>query len=92
MKYTVILSRRARKQLQKINRPNQLKIGKAINLLADNPHPSGRVLLKSKHTFWRICVGDYRIIYQVKKKELIILIVRIRHRKEVYQNIERIKL
>ena len=92
MKYTVILSRRARKQLQKINRPNQLKIGKTIDLLADNPHPSGCVLLKSKYKFWRICVGDYRVIYHIKKKELIILIVRIRHRKEVYQNIEKIKL
>ena len=65
MRYSVILSRTAKKQFHKINRPNQLKIGKAIDLLADNPYPSGRVLLKSKHTFWRISVGDFRIIYQV---------------------------
>ena len=92
MKHTVILNRKARKQLQKINRPNQLKIGRAIDSLADNPHPPGCVLIKSKHKFWRIRVGDYRIIYHIKKSELIILIVKIGDRREVYQKLDKIKI
>ena len=49
------------------------------------------MLIKSKHKFWRIRVGDYRVIYHIKKSELIVLIVKIGDRREVYQKLDRIK-
>ena len=82
MKYTIRFAPTAISQFTKLSRGIQIKVRDALHLLADNPYPSGCVLLQSNHTFRRIFVDDYRVIYQVKKRELIILIVRKRLEKK----------
>ena len=60
------------------------RIVKAIVALADNPRPAGCKKLKTIDAY-RIRVGDYRVIYEIKDAVLIILVVKIAHRREVYQ-------
>ncbi len=83
-KYSIIFARSASKELEVL--PNKIieKILIEIEKLSYNPFPIGSKKLKCEKFRWRIRVGDYRIIYAVKSKELIIDIIRIRHRKEVY--------
>jgi len=60
------------------------KILDAINALPDNPRPAGSKKLKGQENRHRLRVGDYRVLYEIHKKEVVILVVRIRHRKDAY--------
>lgn len=57
----------------------------AIEALGKDPHPQGSIQLKGGDGEYRIRVGSYRIIYDVKDRELIVLVLRVAHRREVYR-------
>jgi len=82
-KYTVSLSKRAEKQLDKLSDQVAGPIIKAISLLETNPRPSGYKKLKGRDGY-RIRVGDYRIIYSIFDKKLLIEVLDLGHRKEIY--------
>lgn len=60
------------------------KIIEAIKLLVDTPRPSGVKKLKGYEQTYRIRIGDYRVIYQIKDQEMLILILDSIHRKDAY--------
>ena len=77
--------RSATKDLRGIDRKWISKIIPAIEALADDPRPAGcRKLVGSEYSY-RIRVGDYRVIYEIQDLELVVLIVRVRHRRDVYR-------
>lgn len=83
--YQIEWKNSARKELKKLPPQTIHKIVEAIESLADNPHPPNcRKLVGSEHT-WRIRIGNYRIIYNIFSAILIIEIVRVAHRKDVYR-------
>ena len=82
--YEVIVEKSVVKQLQKIPQPYYRKIKIALNSLATHPRPNGYLKLKGREGY-RIRVADYRIIYEIKDEQLIILIISIAHRKDVYE-------
>jgi len=83
--YKVEFSKPAEKQLQDIHGPDLKKIAKKIDKLATDPFMDGSEKLKGSEDLFRIRQGDYRIIYSVFEKKLIILILKIGHRREVYR-------
>ena len=83
--YRIEFAREATKDLRRIDRVWIPKIITAIEDLAENPRPVGcKKLVGSEHTF-RIRVGDYRVIYDIQDNILMVLVVRIRHRRDVYR-------
>jgi mRNA interferase RelE/StbE len=83
--YTIEWKTSARKELRKL--PPQIikRIVTAVTELAADPRPMGsRKLVGSQHTY-RIRIGDYRVIYTVVDDKLIVEIVRVAHRKDVYR-------
>jgi mRNA interferase RelE/StbE len=76
--------RSAQKQLSKINAKDQDRIIIAIRRLSDNPRPTGCLKLSGRPA-WRIRVGDYRIIYEIHTEQLLITVITIGHRREVYR-------
>jgi mRNA interferase RelE/StbE len=74
----------AARAFKKLNRDTQSRLAKTIDKLSSNPLPNGVKKLSGEENLYRIRVGDYRIVYQMKSKELIILVVRLGHRREVY--------
>lgn len=73
------------KELRKLDRQVIPRIVKAVESLSSNPFPSGvRKLYSSEHSY-HIRVGDYRIIYSVSESNLVIEIIRVRHRKDIYR-------
>lgn len=84
MAYTVRILRSAQKQLAKINHQDQSKIIAAIRDLSNIPRPPGCKKLSGRLA-WRIRVGHYRVIYEIHDNELLILVVVIRHRRDVYR-------
>jgi mRNA interferase RelE/StbE len=61
------------------------RLDEAILALAEDPRPDGVVKMKGKKQTYRIRVGDYRIMYIIDDKQLIIVLVRCNHRREVYR-------
>ncbi len=84
MSYEIEILRVAQKQLAKIDRAQQQRIVDAIRLLAADPRPSGCKKLTGR-TAWRIRVGPYRVIYEIHDDVLLILVVTIGNRKDVYR-------
>jgi mRNA interferase RelE/StbE len=82
--YAIEILRSAQKQLARIDRQHQPRIIDAIRALADDPRPAGCKKL-SVRPAWRIRVGSYRVIYEVHDDRLIVLVVAIGDRKDVYK-------
>lgn len=84
MTYSVNFKKHALKELAKINEPFYSHIKQAIYSLADNPRPQGYKKLKGRDGY-RIRVGNYRIIYDVFESELVVDIIALEHRKDIYE-------
>lgn len=86
MTYTVEWSTRAEKQLAKLDRQvaNALVrfMGERVHQVTD-PRSIGKQLMASD--FWRYRVGDYRILCHIKDERLVVLVVELGHRREVYR-------
>ena len=86
MKYTVLLSNRAEKDLLSLPAAIIIRIDNRLQVLSSSPYPRGAAKLKGKESEgWRIRVGDYRILYQVSDKEHTVSIYRIKHRRDAYR-------
>lgn len=65
----------------------QRRLRPKIDALAKNPRPHGAETLAGEKDLHRIRVGDYRIVYQIRDDVLLVVLVRIRHRREVYRSL-----
>lgn len=82
--YEIEFVKSAQKELNKLPPSIRLRIAKAIYLLSTDPRKGNvRPMVGSKS--WRLRVGDYRVVYDIYDNKLVILIIRIRHRKEAYR-------
>lgn len=86
MRYEIIIKPSAEKSFAKLPALQQRKIFSAIELLVTNPKPSGVKKLKSSVELYRIRVGDYRVIYSIENAVLIINVVKIGHRSDIYRD------
>jgi len=85
MPYTVRIKASALKVLAKLPRTDRLRIKVRMDALSADPRPSGATKLSGPEGLYRIRAGDYRIVYAVQDKALLVLVVRIGHRREVYR-------
>ena len=86
VRYRVAIAPAAQRELSKLPRNGRERIDERIRGLAENPRPPGSKKLEGADDFHRIRVGEYRIVYQIKDKELLVIVVRIGHRREVYRS------
>jgi mRNA interferase RelE/StbE len=83
--YRIEWKRSAVKELRQLPKSAISRISKAVERLSTDPYPAGaRKLTGSEHTY-RIRIGAYRIVYSVTAPELVIEIVRVKHRKDAYR-------
>ncbi|MGH9229554.1 MAG: type II toxin-antitoxin system RelE family toxin [Acidimicrobiales bacterium] len=83
--YKVEIARRAIRSLRDLPRREQQRVRAAIDLLADDPRPPGCRKLTGEENAYRVRVGDYRIVYEVLDDRLLIHVVRVGHRRDVYR-------
>ena len=83
--YRVDLGRKATKFLSKLNTADQEMIVQRLRGLETNPRPHGYKKLQGQSNLYRIRCGDYRAIYTIKDSQLIVLVVQIGHRRDVYR-------
>jgi len=82
--YTLFIERRAQRSLSRIAAQERERISGAIRRLADEPRPHGVKKLSGRNV-WRIRVGEYRVLYEIHDARLLILVVDIGHRREIYR-------
>ena len=91
MDYRIEIAHRVYKRIKKLPVDLQKRIVKKIRSLSKNPFPSGFTKLTlSTMDLYRIRMGEYRIVYQVFEDEVLILVITVRHRKDVYDEIKKL--
>jgi mRNA interferase RelE/StbE len=85
MAYSIQFKPAALRQLEKLDRPVQKRIGAKIETLRADPFPAGCKKLSGLPDAWRVRVEDYRITYQVQRGILLVLVLAVGHRREVYR-------
>jgi len=83
--YRITYVASAAKALRKLDRQVARRIVEAISGLADDPRPPGCIALQGGGGELRIRIGDYRVVYDIVDEELVVLILRVGHRREIYR-------
>jgi mRNA interferase RelE/StbE len=83
--YEVRLAPAAVRQLRKLDPPGRRRVQAAIDLLAEDPRPPGARQLVGGAGEWRVRTGDFRIIYDIRDGELLVLVVTVGHRRDVHE-------
>lgn len=88
MTWTIRISETARRQLKKLDRSTAQTLLRYMNRLlveAEHPRKRGKALTANLTGLWRYRVGDYRLICDIQDGELVVLVLQIAHRREVYR-------
>lgn len=84
-KYKIFIKKSAANELENIPKKDLKQIVKRIQSLAENPRPRGSQKLSAQERY-RIRQGNYRIVYSIQDKELVVQIFKIGHRREIYRS------
>lgn len=87
LSYRIELAPAAQRQIKKLSRQTQNHIIKQLEKLALNPRPNGVKKLSGMSDLYRIRVSDHRIIYTIDDSVLLVLVVKVGDRKEVYRSL-----
>jgi mRNA interferase RelE/StbE len=85
MAYRIEFRPAAFRELAGLEKSVRLRIAATVDSLAQQPRPPGVEKLKGHERRYRVRCGDYRIVYEIKDALLLILVVRIGHRRQVYR-------
>lgn len=85
--FKIVVTNPAKKEFAQLDKSNQKRITLSLALLGQNPRPRGARKVVAPEPLLRIRVGDYRVIYAVRDQELLILVVSINRRKDVYREL-----
>ena len=88
MRYSVELVPSAARAFMKLDHRTQLRVERKIDSLANDPRPPGVKLLSAEKRIYRLRAGDFRILYQVNDKVLVVLVIAIGHRRDVYRRLK----
>jgi len=82
--YTLDLSR-VRRDLRSLDEEARKRVFRALSRLEADPRTAGAEKLSGRRGLWRIRVGDYRVVYAIVDESLVVLVLKIGHRREVYR-------
>ena len=85
MTYRIEVAPAAVRQLRNLDVAARRRVQAAIELLAEHPRPSGARKLAGGDGEWRVRTGDFRVVYQINDDVLLVLVVAVGYRRDVYQ-------
>ncbi len=83
--YRVEVKPSVERDLAGLEKRDRLRVARKIDALAEDPRPAGVEKLSGEDDLWRVRAGDYRIIYAIRDDVLLVLVVRVGHRRDVYR-------
>ncbi len=87
MTYRIEITRDALRALSKLDKPIRRRVQTAIDHLGTNPRPQGAMALRGLPGAYRIRVGDYRVIYAINDGRLLVIVIDLGHRSEIYRGL-----
>ena len=84
-RYRIEFKPSAEKSLAKLPTGLQKRIVRAVELLAATPRPHGVVKMAGDENLWRIRAGDFRVVYEIHDRVLLVMVLRVGHRREIYR-------
>ncbi|MFH1738485.1 MAG: type II toxin-antitoxin system RelE/ParE family toxin [bacterium] len=84
-RYRIVFTRAARRSLTSLPEHILPRVDARILALSSNPRPHGVKKLKGPEGHYALRVGDYRVIYDIQDDRLVVIVIRIRHRRESYR-------
>jgi mRNA interferase RelE/StbE len=87
MRYQIRIKPQAEKALAGLDHAVRRRIARAIGRLSECPRPAGCAKLTGAKDAYRIRVGDYRVVYQIEDRVLVVYVIRIAHRRDVYRRL-----
>jgi len=85
MAYRVFLTPEARRNMLALPKEVVRRVDACILALADKPRPPQTKKLKGEGGLWRVRVGDYRVVYRIEDERLVVVVIRVAHRRQVYR-------
>lgn len=82
--YSILITRSAAKELEAVPAKDRKRVVTRIRLLADDPRPAGAEKLSGEEKY-RVRQGNYRILYEIVDETLVVTVVKVGHRREVYR-------
>lgn len=86
MTYRIEVAPAAARQLRKLDPPARRRVQGAIELLAENPRPRSAKKLVGGEGEWRVRTGNYRVVYEINDDVLLVLVVAVGHRRDIYEH------
>jgi len=83
--YKILYKKTVEKELRKLPKTIFVIVVSMIQTLSENPRPNNSVKLRGATNLYRIRHSDYRIIYSINDQEIVIIVIKVAHRKEVYR-------
>jgi mRNA interferase RelE/StbE len=83
--YRISFKSSAAHQLDRLDGATRARVDRRIDELSENPRPAGAKKLKGSSELWRVRAGDYRVVYSIHDDVLLILAIKIGHRRDVYR-------
>jgi mRNA interferase RelE/StbE len=84
--YSITLAPAAARQVRKLDPQVRRRVQAALELLATEPRPPTATRLVGGAGEWRIRTGDYRVIYEIHDDQLLVLVLRVGHRRDIYRS------
>ncbi len=86
--YTINFTKSAKKEFLKLPKKTQTNFEEILLLLAKNPYTEILKIkkLKGQEDLFRVRSGDYRLVYFINNKEVVVIVIKIGHRKDVYES------
>jgi mRNA interferase RelE/StbE len=85
--YQVEVTREALRALSKLDKPIRRRVQSAIDELQADPRPHGAIALQGLSGAYRIRIGEYRVIYTINDDKLVVVVVDLGHRREIYRDL-----
>ncbi len=89
MRRQVRIAKAAERDLTALDRDTLRRVGKVIDDLARDPRPQGCEKLAGSQDLYRLRTGSYRVVYRIRHRELLVLVVAVGHRRDIYEKLRR---
>ncbi|GHV34524.1 hypothetical protein FACS1894187_05270 [Synergistales bacterium] len=86
-RFSIVFKKSAVKELARCEESMKQRISDAIGHLSVDPLPYGAIKLEGFENFWRIRIGTFRVVYEIQADALIVYVVHIAHRKDIYRRL-----
>ncbi|MBI2441438.1 MAG: type II toxin-antitoxin system RelE/ParE family toxin [Lentisphaerae bacterium] len=87
MSYRVEITKQAERQFDSLPHEAQIRVNRLFDVLSEAPRSHGAIKMKGYKNVYRMRTGDWRVVYEIRDKVLLVLVIAVGHRREIYRQL-----